>query len=147
MAKKIKSVLNTVFSRQNSWKIKLLQNWPAIIGKLKSKVRLEKINHDSLVLGVYDSCWLQELYLLSPILLKRINEKLENRCFKKLRFKQVGIQKNKKVKLYKKGEGKKQIVTLTKREKETLKKINDPGLSTALKKFLFKLRHDQEKDL
>jgi len=145
MAKKIKSIIDTVFTQQNNWKIQLLQNWPAIIGKLKNKVRLEKINKDSLVLGVYDSCWLQELYLLSPILLKKINEKLENRSFKKLRFKQVGIQKNKKVKKHKKGDNKKTIIVLTNKEKETLKKIDDPDLSDALKKFL--LRCHEGKDL
>jgi len=145
MAKKIKNVIDTVFTQQNNWKIQLLQNWPAIIGKLKSKVRLEKINKDSLVLGVYDSCWLQELYLLSPILLKRINEKLENGSFKKLHFKQVGIHKSKNVKKYKKGEDKKTIITLTNKEKETLKKIDDPDLSDALKKFL--LRCHKGKDL
>ena len=145
MAKKIKSIIDTVFSQQNSWKIQLLQNWPTIIGKLKSKVRLEKINKDSLVLGVYDSCWLQELYLLSPILLKRINEKLENRSFKRLHFKQVGIYKSKKVKKHKKGEHKKLEITLTNKEQETLKKIDDPDLSDVLRKFL--LRCHEEKDL
>ena len=139
MAENIKNVLHSVFSKQNNWKIKLLQNWPQIMGKLKHKVRLEKINHDSLVLGVYDSCWLQELYLLSPILLKKINQKLENKTFKKLHFKQVGIKKNKKTK---KGLIKEEIIhtktKLTQHEEKTLQKIKDPDLSEALKNFLLK---------
>ncbi|MFC1842708.1 DUF721 domain-containing protein [Candidatus Dependentiae bacterium] len=144
MAQNIKNVINTVFSKQNSWKIKLLQNWPSIIGKLKSKVRLEKINKDSLVLGVYDSCWLQELYLLSPILLKKINEKLENQQFKRLRFKQVGIKKNKQQKKPIKQEIEISVTKLTKREEETLQKIKDPDLCQALRDFLIKCQNGQE---
>ena len=146
MAKKIKNIIHTVFSKKNNWKIQLLQHWPKIIGELQTKVRLEKIHKDSLVLGVYDSCWLQELYLLSPILLKRINQKLENQTFKRLRFKQVGIKKRKKIKQNKRGEipvNKK--VTLTSKQEETLKKIRDPDLCDALKNFL--IRCYQEKDL
>jgi len=136
MAKKIKNVINSVFSKKNNWKIQLLQHWPKIIGELKTKVRLEKIHKDSLVLGVYDSCWLQELYLLSPILLKRINEKLENRAFKRLRFKQVGIKQKRKTKQHKKGVLIRKKVMLTSKQEETLKKIKDPDLCDALKNFL-----------
>jgi len=145
MAKKIKNVIHSVFSKKNNWKIQLLQHWPKIIGELKTKVRLEKIQKDALVLGVYDSCWLQELYLLSPILLKRINQKLESHTFKRLRFKQVGIKKSKKIRTRKKGALTNKKITLTSKQKETLKKIKDPGLCDALKSFLE--RCHQEEDL
>ena len=145
MAKKIKNILDSVFCKKTNWKIELLQNWPNIIGQLKTKVRLEKINNDSLVLGVYDSCWLQELYLLSPILLKKINEKLENHTFKRLRFKQVGMKEYKKKRKTKRGVLIHKEIILTTKEKETLKKIKDPDLCDALRSFL--VRCHQGKDL
>ena len=145
MTQDMKNILHSVLQKQNNWKIRLLQNWPFIMGKLQNKVRLEKINDDSLVLGVYDSCWLQELYLLSPILLKKINEKLENKQFKKLHFRQVGIKKNKVTKKEKiKEETKNNKIALTKKEKETLKKIKDPDLSSALKSFLLRCHRGQK---
>lgn len=145
MAYKIKDILKKVFKNNDNWKIQLLQQWPHIIGSLSTKVRLEKINKDSLVLGVYDSCWLQELYLLSPVLLKTINEKLENTHIKRLRFKQASINNTIKKKDNKKRSRIKKEVILTKREKDTLKKIKDPDLGKALEGFL--IRCYQVKDL
>jgi len=138
MAQKIKDVLPSVFENKNSWKMKLLQHWPSIIGKLKSKVRIEKIQKDTLVLGVYDSCWLQELYLLSPVLLSTINEKLENVRFKRLRFKQAGIKKVKRNKKEKEVAKEKKERNLTKKEELTLQRIKDPELEKVLKKFLIR---------
>lgn len=136
MTKEIKNIISTILSGQDDWKIKLIQNWPEIIGQLNSKVILEKINHDSLVIGVYDSCWLQELYLLSPILLKKINIKLETQCFKRLRFKQVDAKIYKKIEKQKPIDYKNIVVTLTNREEKALEKIKDADLSIALKDFL-----------
>lgn len=138
MAEEIKNIISSILSNQNDWKIKLLQSWPEIIGQLKSKVVLEKINDDSLVIGVYDSCWLQELYLLSPILLKKINKKLETQSFKRLRFKQVDIKNYKKAKKVEKFAPIKIERHLTTKEERALEKINDDGLKIALKSFLIK---------
>jgi len=145
MAHDIKNIINTILGNKNSWKIKLLRNWPDIIGNLKNKVRIERIIDETLILGVYDSCLLQELYLLSPVLLKTINEKLENTPIKKLRFKQAGIKKVKKVKSNKIRREIKKTIELTAKENKTLKKIKDPDLKNALKKFL--IRCHKEKDL
>ena len=143
MAEEIKDIISTILSGQNDWKIKLIQNWPEIIGQLKSKVVLEKINTDSLVIGVYDSCWLQELYLLSPILLKKINKKLETQRFKRLRFKQVDVKNYKKFEKAKPNDYKKIVITLTKKEELALEKIKDSDLSIALRNFLVRC-HTQE---
>lgn len=143
MAQDIKNVIHVIFHKQDNWKIQLLQNWPSIIGKLHSKVRLEKINKDSLVLGVYDSCWLQELYLLSPILLRKINQKLENKSFKRLSFRQVYIKKSKTKEAFKKQETTSEKTTLTRKEQKTLEKIKDPDLKDSLKSFLLRCRRGQ----
>ena len=144
MAHEIKEILKTVFKNKNNWKIKLLQQWPHILGSLATKVRLEKICGDTLVLGVYDSCWLQELYLLSPVLLKTINEKLESTHIKRLRFKQAGIKKIKKSRENKKRSEQKKEITLTQRERDALTKIKDPGLGKALEGFLMQCHRSKD---
>ena len=83
-------------SPQNSWKHELLQNWHTIFGNLGTKITLEKIYDTTIVLGVYDSCWMHELYLLSPLLVDKINENLDQHRIKQVRFKQTGIKKVKK---------------------------------------------------
>jgi len=138
MAHEIKNLLKKFLNVEDNWKITLLRQWIYIIGELQTKVCLEKIHDDFLTIGVYDSCWLQELYLLSPILLKTINEKLENRPIKRLRFKQVGRRyiAQKKNKAIDKTIGKNIILTTD--EQETLKHIKDPALEKVLKKFLMR---------
>ena len=91
MAIPVKKFLDTLLSQKNNWHVELLTNWPTIVGSIRTNVQLLKIQEETLVIGVLDSCWLQELYLLSPLLIKTINEKLDQPRIKKLRFKTVGI--------------------------------------------------------
>lgn len=143
MAELIKQFLQHYLSEKNNWKAILLQNWPTIIGNLRDRVTLEKIHDDLLVLGVCDSSWMQELYLLSPVILQTINASLDQPRIKRLRFKQIGRKKeiNKK---QKKQQQKKQIsIELTKKEKTALETIDDQQLKKALKRFL--VRCYQEK--
>ena len=95
MATNLKELLNTLINPSNNWKTDLLYRWKDIIGPLHSKVRIEKIHNDILVLGVFHSCWMQELYLLSPLLITTINEKLDQPYIKQIRFKQISLKKNK----------------------------------------------------
>lgn len=136
MTKEIKSVLQNIFVDEHNWKLKLLKHWPTILGNLNTKVHLEKINDDHLVLGVSDSCWLQELYMLSPLLLSSINKKLDEPRIKSLRFKKVGIikEKSKKAVLKKKTPCKPLI--LAAHEERALAKVKDEGLRTAIMDFL-----------
>src|SRR5690349_13440966 len=95
MTIQIKNILEDILGQgnNNSWQLHLIKNWSSIIGKLSTKVKLEKISNDTIVLGVYDSCWMQELYLLSDELLKKINSKLDEPKIKQIRFKQIGFKK------------------------------------------------------
>lgn len=88
----IKGLVDTLLEPKVHWKASLLRNWDTIIGQLHTKVRLLKIEQETVTLGVYDSCWLQELSLLSPLLLRTINEKLDHPHIKQLRFK-LTVQK------------------------------------------------------
>lgn len=137
MAQHIKNLLRNYIKIKEQWKQTLLENWPEVIGNLYNKVTLEKIYEDTLILGVYDSCWLQELYLLSPVLISTINKKLDEPRIKHLRFKQVNKTKN--TKKQKKPTLKRKIIKkdvhLSSYEKIVLKKIDDPKLRDALAAF------------
>jgi len=143
MAHKIEQLLDKIFSWNQSWHHTLIRDWHAIIGPLHSKVQLEKIETDTLVLGVYDSCWMQELYLLTPLLLRTINQKLDRPRIKQLRFKTVGKRQLKQGSARTPEVRKNRLVELNKREQEALKQVEDPQLQEALKRFL--IRCYQEK--
>jgi hypothetical protein len=144
MAQPIKQLLSTVFDQPDNWKIDLLRNWDSIIGNLNTKVYLEKITDDTLVLGVTDSCWLQELYLLSHVILQVINEKLDRPRIKQLRFKKVGIRHAKKQTITKPKPRARTQRPLTPKEKGALADIKDPQLQQALEDFLIRCYQEQE---
>jgi len=135
MATAIKNLLPDVFKKK-AWKCDLLRNWNHIMGPLCKKVRVEKILDDTLVLGVTNSCWMQELYLLSSLIIKTINQNLDKPRIKQIRFKKTGTYK-KAQKPIKKTLKKKTITPrITIREKGALQHIKDPELADALESFL-----------
>jgi hypothetical protein len=107
------------------------------MGALHDKVTVEKLTDDMIVLGVIDSCWLQELYLLSNLILTSINKSLENHQLKTVRFKQAGSKPKQK---------KQEVpvplreitVTLRSHEQKALNAITDPDLQSALHHFLIR---------
>ncbi len=142
MAHTIEQLLDKILASDESWHHMLIRNWHTVIGALHNKVQLEKIEDDMLFLGVYDACWMQELYLLTPLLLRTINQKLDRPRIKQLRFKMVGKQKAKKITSSAPPKAEK-VVVLNRRELEALKNVDDPQLQEALKRFL--IRCYQEK--
>jgi flagellar biogenesis protein FliO len=144
MAQPIKQLIHSVFDKPDNWKIDLLRNWDTIIGNLNTKVYLEKITDDTLVLGVTDSCWLQELYLLSHVILQVINEKLDRPRIKQLRFKKIGIRPVKKA-AYTAPKPRARVQRpLTSKEKQALTNIKDAQLQQALEDFLIRCYQEQE---
>lgn len=143
MAVPLKNILDLFLARQNNWQLSLLQNWPTIIGSIKTRVELLKIYDDTLVIGVLDSCWLQELYLLTPLLLQTINEKLDQPRIKKLRFKSLGIidKPVKKETLIKKTSTKE--VILNAQDQEILANVQDEQLRKVLKDYLVRCYQEQ----
>ncbi len=73
----------------NSIDRQLITQWHTIVGDLAHKMTLEKIDGSTLVIGVYDAAWMQELYLLSPLLIRKINKALGSQTVKALQFKRV----------------------------------------------------------
>lgn len=143
MTKEIKNVLSLILANHANWKIHLLNNWSTILGPLSSKVYIEKIQEDTLILGVQDSCWLQELYLLSGMLIKTINQTLDQPRIKHLRFKTIGIKKEKQRNKTTNKARCNEPVSLSAHEYQALQNINDSELQQALKNFL--VRCYQEK--
>ncbi len=135
MTTDLKQLLQTIINPEKNWKTDLLYRWREIIGALHTKIKIEKIHDDTLILGVFHSCWMQELYLLSPLLIKTINEKLDQPYIKQIRFKQIGFKSNKKNKGTIKTVQKKKTVILTKEDERTLAQINDPTLREVLRAF------------
>lgn len=143
MTKHIKSIIENIISDQGNWKLQLLTQWPTILGNVKTKVHLEKINDDSLVLGITDSCWLQELYMLSPLLIETINKRLDYPRIKTLRFKKVGIKKREQKKERSGTQPSLKQITILPREHTALTRIKDPELQKVLENFLRRCKQEQ----
>lgn len=143
MTKTIQQLLSFITAKTENWKLQLLQQWPSIIGDLSDRVTLESIDKDVLVLGVFDSSWLQELYILSPVILKTINASLDQPYIKRLRFKQVARKKRKEMISNNQVTQPIKSIPLTKKEAYALTRIEDEALRTALKKFLFRCQQER----
>jgi len=135
--KHIEQALTILFQQSKDdqfWKVNLLQNWSEIMGNIASKVMIHKIYNDSITLGVYELCWMQELYILSPVIQKKINAFLGSDKIKTIRFRaaQKKEKRKKKKTVIKKVEKKE----LTEHEQASIKKIKDPELAHSLKLLL-----------
>lgn len=143
MAKAIKSLLSEYFSeqKQHDWKIKLLQDWPIIMGNLAEHVKIYKIYQNAITLHVKNSSWMQEMHCLSNVILDKINGYLGNKqliavYFKVLNLEQLAKQeKAKNIDLQPQEFIKK---PLNSRQKKALEYIKDKELSVALEGFLEK---------
>ncbi|HRN78122.1 MAG TPA: DUF721 domain-containing protein [Candidatus Dependentiae bacterium] len=138
MVRPIKNFLSTLIAQKGDWKVRLMQQWPIIIGELSDQVTIEKVVGDTLVLGVYDSCWMQELYMLSPMLLGKIHAHGYTHI-KDIRFKTVTKAlpfKQKAPSLPARTVPKN--ISLTPQQSAVLDRIADQELRSALKAFLIR---------
>ena len=139
----IKDLLAHYFAQSNDWRIILLRDWDSIVGDLSSRVRLEKIEKDTLILCVQDACWMHELYMLSPLLLKTINKKLDQPYIKRLRFKQVGLNKKKVPLSVPQTDVHAVSVVVSAQEHQALACIHDPQLHTVLTHYLRRCKRER----
>jgi len=139
MAEHVKHYLTSYLSQNaDTWAVSLLRDWEIILGKLAIRMRLEKIQGQTLIIGVYDVHWMHELFLLSRCIIKTINDYLGTAHVEQLKFVMARKKqtKNKKTKTitdishnYKK--------TITVQQKSYLENnIHDHELRTLLKKLL-----------
>ncbi|MGZ6251129.1 MAG: DciA family protein [Candidatus Chromulinivorax sp.] len=138
----IKNLLDTFIKPANikdAWKLNLIKNWSTIIGNLQSKVCLQKIHTHHVVLGVYDTSWMQELYLLSTLILKKINNHLDSPRISSIRFVSVQPSDQEKNRFSDNSKSNSSFfkkVQLSIIEKKALNKIKDQELAVALENFL-----------
>lgn len=140
----IKDIVVDIIKTSNpeqDWKSMIMQNWSSIIGTLSSRVFIERIYSNTIILAVTDSCWMQELHLLSEIIKEKINQTLSEPRIQVIRFKYAtkkSITKTQKIipQTY-------HFIPKPLNSKETaaLSKIKDPELSQALMRFLQKCHH------
>ena len=143
MALPLNYFLEKTLGNSSDWRIFLLANWNDIMGDLAPRVRLEKIEtlgiHNILTLGVYESVWMQELHMLSHVLIRTINQKLGEAIVTQLRFKLTIHQKQVLRPAFDKQESSRTgRAHLTQQEHHALIVLNNPELAEALKKFLFR---------
>ncbi len=86
MAIAVKDLIPQFLNQKLDWQKALMREWPSIVGSLQTRIRLEKIYDTTLVIGVYESHWMQELYLLSSVILDAINDFLGERRIEAVRF-------------------------------------------------------------
>ena len=119
------------------------------MGALAKRVVIEKIFDDMIVLGVPDSCWLQELYLLGPTILQTINQSLDSPRIKEIRFKQAGrtppcAQKSTGFSKLSPDKRAPSTILLSSAERKRLAEITDPELRTALEAFLIRCHRERK---
>lgn len=123
---------------EHSWKVILFEKWPSIIGNMRGKVRIEKVDGTTLILGVCHPAWAQELYLLSPMLKKKINELFDKERIQVIRFKTINFksQGSKKEKIFSQASATNQPpIALDTNEKVLLENIKDETLRMELERF------------
>jgi len=92
MAQHIISVLAHILPSEQSWKIKILQDWAAILGPLAHKVVLQRIDDTAVVLAVAHPSLAQELLLLSDLIREKINTAIGEPRIIKITFRAQGYR-------------------------------------------------------
>lgn len=130
--------------KQESWQLNLLADWPLIVGNLAHRVRVEKIEGSTLVLGVQHASWMHELYLLSNVLLKTINNHFDRPRIQKLVFKTATFKKKEATpKHIAPAPTPVEPVELTFTQKEALAAIKDTELRQSLRTFFYRCAHQK----
>lgn len=135
MAFSLDSLVQGLLGADDDWRKRLVKEWPAMVGDLHNRMRFEKISHDVLVIGVYEMHWMHELYMMSPMILQAINEKLGGSYVAKIRFAVV----NKAERSRKKAGGvcsdERQGKPLAEPQQKALASVKDQQLQEALSKL------------
>lgn len=135
MAVALRDVIPLVLDKQHDWRVALARDWHLIVGTLATRTCLEKIYDDTIIIGVYESHWMQELYLLSSDIKDSINSILKAPRINHIRFKLVEERKRTQRVLLPKKVKRPSSVTLSVSQTHALDRISDEGLKQALTDF------------
>lgn len=138
MAVAVKDLIPQFLNKKLDWQQSLMQQWPAIVGSLQTRIRIEKIYDATVVIGVYESHWMQELYLISSVILDSINDCLGEPKIEAVRFVLVEERPKPAHWVYKRKEHLPlpTAAVLTDQQKKAIASIGDVELKEALVCFL-----------
>lgn len=125
-------------SKEHYWKFLLMSKWEEIVGSMSSKVFIYKIHQKSVILGVSDASWMQELHLLSGLIKDKINVILGSNQIDAIKLKYIASTKKVIQKKQNSISLTKEFKPLTAQEIQALSNIKDQELSQALIGFLQK---------
>lgn len=135
MAVLVRDIIPQVLEKQRDWRTVLARDWGHLVGSLATRTCLEKIYDDTVVIGVYESHWMQELFLLSSDIKDLLNNALGTSRIRQVRFKLVEERKRAQRVMYPKKTGRPAESPLNASQKQALLRITDDGLRQALADF------------
>ena len=129
--------MNAVLPRPNDWQTRLAREWPNAVGTLSERMRLEQVKGTLLIVGVYDSHWISELFILAPRIIEEINRFLGENYVTQMRF--VIANRTRFHKKTKTSENvtPKPRARMSSRQEKVLSSIKDRQLHDALEKFFY----------
>lgn len=143
MAHHIKDSLASLLVKEVTWHTVISQQWHTIMGDLSNRMCVEKIQKNTLIIGVYDAGWLQELYYLSDMIKQKINDYLQAPHVHEIKFKATLRRKQMSSPVYEKKQFSLKKHPLSPLEQSALNRIEDTNLRSLLHEFL--LRSYEEK--
>lgn len=139
----LQKLLNNCWANKIAdWQLKIISDWPLIVGNICQQARVERVYGDTILLGVYETCWMQQLHLLSHMIIKKINKHLQGDYIKQIRLKYVQKQQFRPLKYPETVQFK--AYPLSQIETRALKKIKDPELRTAMQNFLTRCHRENQ---
>lgn len=138
MAFSLQMLVANILEVDTDWRKQLVKEWRTIVGSLHARMRLERIVKDTVIIGVYEVHWMQELYMISGMILDAINQKLGGQYVAKVRFvvaDKARDHQKKIVILSKKSENKKPLAAP---QEAILKKIHDQKLQDVLSQLWYR---------
>ena len=140
MAVSLQCLMTQFLSDNDDWRKQLTRDWANIVGGLHTKMRLEKIMHDTVVIGVYELHWMQELFMISSMIMDTMNQKLGGPHVTKLRFVVAGSKND--GTLRKRGSPRHHVRAerkpLAVHQKKVLEAIEDEQLRAALERLWYR---------
>jgi len=138
MAIQLKELIADLLNVQGDWHVSILENWDKIVGYLSKYTYVCSIKNDTIFLGVFESVWMQELFLMSDNLIDSINDFLGSKKIKHVRLKLMPKRAARKIKekaapLFCKSPI---VLQLTDTQELALKTVKDEELRKSLVTFL-----------
>lgn len=140
MAFSLETLMAGILGVDDDWRKRLVKEWPKLVGDLHTRMRFEKISHDVLVIGVYDIHWMHELYMMSPMILEALNNRLGGNYIAKIRFAVVNKTERSCPQSLSKHHESVSANPLAERQQKMLAKVKDEQLQEALSKLWYRCK-------